>query len=100
MEVIHDSIWGITIEKEKALRRFSLLRDHLSPQITLIQNQLEECIVARKSYDKFIYADLNAAELASYALCALISVLDAMKDSWKKHLAWLKNDFSYCFSIF
>ena len=31
MEAIHDSIQSIEPKKEKALRRFSLLRDHLSP---------------------------------------------------------------------
>ena len=71
---------------EKALKRFSFLRDHLSPQITLLQNQLEECPAAKTSYDKFVVIDLNAIELASYAFCALISVFDALKDSWKKHL--------------
>ena len=100
MEIIHENIQGIEAEKEKTLKRFSLLRDHLSPQIIVIQNQLEECIVEKTSYDKFVFTDLNVVELASYSLCALISVLDAMKDSWKKHLAQLKTDFSDYFSKF
>ena len=73
--------------KEKALRIFSLLRDHLSPQITLIQTQLEECSATKTSYDKFVFIDLNAIELASYSLCVLISVSDTMMENWKKHLA-------------
>ena len=87
METIHDSIQGIEVEKEKTLRRFSLLRNHLSPQITIIKIQLEECITTKTSYDKFMFTDLNVVELASYALCVLISVSDALKNSWKKHLA-------------
>ena len=31
MEIIHDNIWGIEVEKKKTLKRFSLLRDYLSP---------------------------------------------------------------------
>ena len=31
MEIIHDNIQGIQVVQEKALRIFSLLRDHLSP---------------------------------------------------------------------
>ena len=77
---------GIEAKKEKALRIFSLVRDHLSPKYSFIQNQLEECIVARTSYDKFFFIDLNVVELASYSLYALINVFDGMKDSWKKHL--------------
>ena len=41
MEAIHDSIHNIEVEKERALRRFTCLKDHLSPQITLLENQLE-----------------------------------------------------------
>ena len=88
------------LEKEKVPRRFSLLRDHLSPHITLIQNQLDECIATKTSYDKFVFLYLNAEKLASYALCALISVSDAMNDNWKKHPAQLKIDINDCFSRF
>ena len=86
MEPIHDNIQSIEAEKEKSLRRFSLLRDHLSPQITLLQNLLEECMTTKPSYEKFVVTNLNVVELATYSLCVLISVSNAMKDSWKKHL--------------
>ena len=98
IEIIHDNIRGIEAEKEKALKRFSFLRDHLSPQITLLQNQLKECLAAKASYEKFVVIDLNVAQLALYALCALISVSDALKDSWKKHLAQLKTNYNDFFS--
>lgn len=57
-------------------------------------------MVAKFSYEKFMAMDFNATELAGYALCMLISVSDALKDSWKKHLAQLKTNFSDCFSKF
>ena len=81
MEALHEIIQGIKVEKEKALRIFSLLRDHLYPQVSLIQNQLAECIAAKPSYDKFVFTHLNKIELASYALCMLISTSKKMKDS-------------------
>lgn len=31
MHAVHDSIRDLQAEKEKALKRFTLLRDHLSP---------------------------------------------------------------------
>ena len=63
IEVNHNSIRGIEVEKEKALSKFSLRRDHLSPQVAMIQNQLEECIVEKASYDKFAFIELNLVEL-------------------------------------
>ena len=100
MQEIHDSIQNIQVGKEKALKIFTLLRDHLSPQITLLQNQLEECLAAKSSYDKFVAIDLNAIELVAYAPCALISVSDALKDNWKKQFEQLKTSFSDCFPCF
>ena len=100
MELLHNSTRGIEAEKEKTLRRFSLLRDHLSPQIVVLQNQLEECCTPKASFNKLVFIDLNVVELVSYALCALLSVLDVVKDKWKKNLEHLKVDFSDLFSKF
>ena len=82
------------------MKRFTLLRVHLFPQITLLENQLQECLSKKFSYDKFVATDLNVVELVAYALCALISVFDALKDSQKKHFAQLKTNFSDFFSKF
>ena len=51
MESIHNNIRGIEAKKEKTLRRYSLLRDHLAPQIVVLQSQLEECCTAKSSFD-------------------------------------------------
>lgn len=100
MQTLHDSIRNTQAKKEKVLKRFTLFRDHLSPQVILLENQLEECLVEKSSYDKFVETNLNAIELATYALCALINVYDAPKESWKKHFAQLKTNFSDFFSKF
>ena len=100
MEAIHESIRDIEAEKDSLLKNFTLLKDHISPQITLLENYIDECTIAKGSYDKFSTLDLNTSQVAAYALCALISVLEVVKDSWKKHLAQWKVDFVDCFSKF
>ena len=77
MEAIYTSMHNIEAEKERTLKKFILLKEHLSPQITLLENQIEECLTAKASYDKFLVIDLSTVELATYALCALISVKDS-----------------------
>ena len=100
MEAIRASIRDIEVEKDRLLKKFILLKDHVSPQITLLENQIEECSIAKASYDKFFVIDIRAAKVASYALCALINLSDVVKDSWQKHLAQWKIDFGDCFSKF
>ena len=100
MEAIHASIKNIEAEKDRLLKKFISLKDHLSPQITLLENKIEESSVAKASYDKFLVTYLSIAKVEAYALCTLISVHDVMKDSWQKHLAQWKIDFGDCFSKF
>ena len=85
MQILHDSIRDIQIEKENTLKRLTLLREHLFPQVTFLENQLEECLSVKSSYDNFVATNLNVVELATYALCALIGVFDALKESCKKN---------------
>ena len=82
MEAIHTTIRNIEVEKDRVLKKFILLKDHVSPQITLLENYIEECLVSKASYDQFLVTDLSTTELATYALCALISVSEKIKDSW------------------
>ena len=100
IQLLHDSIRKIQAKKKIILKRFMLLRVHLFPQITLLENQLEECLSAKSSYDKFVSTELNTTKLVAYALCALINVSDALKDSWKEHFDQLKTNFRYYFSKF
>ena len=100
MEEIHASIRDIEAAKERLLKKLTLLKDHVSPQITLLENQIEKFSTARVSYDKFVALDLSIAQVAAYALCALISVSEAVKDSQHKHIAQWKKDFDDFFSKF
>ena len=81
-----DDIRILSHEKERKLKRFSLLRDHVSINISIVESQLEECLTSKTSYEKFHYANLQACEIASYGLCALLSVSDAIKKSWEKEI--------------
>ena len=74
MEAIHTDIKDIEAEKERLLKKFTLLKDHVSPQITLLENQIKECSTAKASYDKFTTLDLDIAYVAAYALRTLISL--------------------------
>ena len=47
MEAIHTSIYNLEAEKDRALKKFILLKDHMSPQITLLENQIEEFLIAK-----------------------------------------------------
>ena len=100
MEAVHEAIKGIELEKEKVVKIFSILRECLSKNISILQRQLEECLATKASYDKFLFLDLNAVEMESYALGALISISNAMRDTWKKHLAQVKIDLTNFFSRF
>ena len=84
MQTLYDNIRNMQAENEKALKRFTLLTEHLFPHVTLLENQLEECLAENSLYDKFVAIDLNVAELATYALCALIGVSNPLKERWKK----------------
>ena len=75
---------GIELEKEKALKRFSLLREYLFPNITIMQKWLDEGLAVKASYDKLAFIDLSVVEMASYALRAFISVSNAFRDNWTK----------------
>lgn len=81
---IHDEIRLLENEKETQLKRFSLFRENLTLKISNVHNQLEECLSSKTSYGKFSYPNLRAVEIASYGLCALLSISDSIKATWDK----------------
>ena len=89
----YDEISLIKLHRERTSKRFSLLREHSSLKINTLEQQVEECLKANTSFDKFVYSDLNAVEIASYGLCALLSILEGVKDTWEKNLKSLKMSF-------
>ena len=90
VENIHNAIRGTEDGKENLIKRFSTLREILSPKISILQRQLEECLVAKASYDKFSYTNLSAMEVASYALFFLIYIFNTIKKNCKKEVERLK----------
>lgn len=55
----YDEISLIWINKEWIEKRFSLLSEHLSPKINTLEQQVEECLKEKTSFDKFVYLELN-----------------------------------------
>ena len=98
IEKIHNVVRSIKFYKEKVIRRFSILREYLAPKVVILQRKLEECLSTKNSYNEFSYSDLSTVEVASYALCALINILDIVKGNWKKEFDKLKIDFVDCIS--
>ena len=84
VEKIHNVINNLESDKEKATKKFYSLRDFFSPKISTLQRQLEEFLATKTSYDKFAYTELSVVEVASYALCTLISICDIVKENQKK----------------
>ena len=83
--------------EEKVTKRFSSLREVMSPKIKILQRKLEECLSTKTSYDKFSYTDLSVVEVASYALCSLLLISDIVKENWKKEVDKLKIIYTYFF---
>lgn len=62
-------------------------------KLSTIERQLEECIKAKDTYSNFMYSNLNAIEIASYALSAILNIVEAIKDTWEKGMDSLKANF-------
>ena len=71
----YDEISMLEDNNERIKKRFSLLREHLLMKLSTIKHQLEDCLSVETSFDKFIHSYLNAVEIASYAICVLLSIL-------------------------
>lgn len=96
---IHDEHRMLETSKEKILQRFSLLREHLSLKIDLVQKKFDECLKAKVSYDNFTYPDFQVTELTSYGLNALINVSDSVRNEWSTCIISLNNSFVICIAL-
>ena len=96
---IHTNIRKLQLKKEKILRRLSDFRESIALKLSTIERQLEECIKSKDTYSNFIYSDLNAIEIASYALCAIPINVKAVKDTWEKGMDNLKENFDDCMKM-
>ena len=65
----------------------------MSLKITTLEQQVEECLKAKISFEKFVYLDLNVVEIVAYGLCTLLSISEGVRDSWEKNFKSLKTSF-------
>lgn len=68
-------------------------------KISTGERQLEECVKVKDTYANFTYSILNAVEIASYALCEIITTIKEKKDTWEKGMKNLKENFDDCMKI-
>lgn len=81
---VHDDIRITEMRKERVIKRFSLLREHLTLKISNVHKQLKECLAAKTSYDRFVYTDLNVVEMTSYGLCVFFSISKVVREAQQK----------------
>lgn len=71
------------------MKILSYFREYIALKISSVKRQFEECVKAMATYSNFLYFDLNAGEIASYALCAILTSIKTTKDTWIKGLTSL-----------
>ena len=57
-------------------------RELIALKLSFIEKQLEECVKAKDTYSNFLYSDINAVEIASYALCVILTSTVSTKETW------------------
>jgi hypothetical protein len=93
---IQNEVGKLHSAKEKILKRFSEFKETLVLKIATVEKQLDECVKAKDTYSNFVYSDLSSVEIASYALCAILTTLEVVKDRWEKDMENLKIFFDDC----
>ena len=63
------------------MKKISDFRESITLKLSFVEKQLEECIKAKDTYSKFLYLDLNVVEIASYALCAILTSTEYTKEN-------------------
>ena len=81
------------------MKRTSKFRESISLKLSFVEKQLEECVKAKEAYTNFLYSDINAIEIESYALCAILSSAKSTKETWTKGMDSLKTIFEDCMKI-
>ena len=83
-------------EKEQKVNKLSLLREHVSTKLSIIEEQLRECQKAKIAYDKFGFDSIQACEIAAYGLSTLLSVSDSIRNAWDKDFEAWKREYADC----
>ena len=85
--------------KRENIRRTSDFRESISLKLSFFEKKLEECVKVKDTYTNFLYLYINVVEIASYALCVILSSTKSMKETWKKGMDSLKTIFDGCMKI-
>lgn len=96
---IHSDIRKLELWKEQILKRVLDFKDSIALKISIVEKQLEECAKAKDTYSKFLFSNLNAVEIASYALCEILTSTESTKHTWTKGMRNLKASFDDCMKI-
>lgn len=91
---IMDKISILQREKDRILQRFAMLRSLITPKIGIMKKELELLETTQQSYALFRPTDLEAEEIAAYALCSGIQVAESLKKTWDTDFQALKINFA------
>ena len=81
------------------MKRISYFRESIALKLSFFEKQLEEYVKAKDTYSNFLFLDLNAVEIASYTLCAILTLAKSTKETWTKGMDILKANFDDCMKI-
>ena len=90
---IHSDIRALELQKEQIVKRTSNFRESIALKLPFIEKQLEECVKAKDKYTNFLYSDINAVKIESYALCAILISDESSKVILTKGMEILKTIF-------
>ena len=83
-------------EKNRKMIRINILREHISIKTSIVEDQIEECLSVKTSFQKFSFNSLQACQKAAYGLSTLLNVAKSIKKIWEKDFESWKLDFGDC----
>ena len=96
---IYSDLRKLKLWKEQILKRTSNFKESIALKLSFIEKQLEDCFKAKDTYSNFLYSYINAVEIASYALCAILTLAESTKETWTKGMDRVKFIFHDCMKI-
>ena len=96
---IHNNIRKLELSKEQILMSISNFKESIALKLSFVEKKLEECVKAKEINSNFLCSDLNAVEIASYALCAILTSTESTKETWTKGMDILKANIYDCMKI-
>ena len=96
---VHINIRKMELEKELMVRILSKFIESIALNISAIERKLEESVKSKDTYANFTYSYLYIVEIASYALCAMLTTTKVENDIWEKGMNSLKENIDDCMNI-